>query len=50
MRGHKGPVERSSCRGFDLLLGSFFVRYLFDRVETVEPFADDMKPATRFIG
>lgn len=33
----------------DLPLGSLFVRYLFNRVENVEPFADNMKPATRFV-
>lgn len=31
-------------------LGSIFVRYLFNRVETSSPFADNIKPPTRFIG
>ncbi len=33
----------------DLPAGSFFVRYLFNKVETDYPFADNMKPATRFL-
>jgi len=33
----------------DLPFGSLFVRYLFNKVEGVEPFADNIKPATRFI-
>lgn len=34
----------------DLPLGSLFVRYLFNQIERVEPFADNMKPATAFVG
>lgn len=34
----------------DLPLGSLFVRYLFNRIESVEPFADNIKPVTRFVG
>lgn len=34
----------------DLPLGSLFVRYLFNRLEVETPFADNIKPATRFIG
>ena len=33
----------------DLPAGSFFVRYLFNQVESDHPFADNMKPLTRFI-
>jgi UDP-2,3-diacylglucosamine pyrophosphatase LpxH len=33
----------------DLPAGSFFVRYLFNRVEEVYPFADNMKPLTKFL-
>ena len=33
----------------DLPFGSLFVRYLFNRMERVEPFADNIKPATRFV-
>ena len=34
----------------DLPAGSFFVRYLFNRVEYYYPFADNIKPASKFIG
>jgi UDP-2,3-diacylglucosamine pyrophosphatase LpxH len=34
----------------DLPAGSFFVRYLFNRIEELYPFADNMKPLTKFIG
>ena len=33
----------------DLPAGSFFVRYLFNRVEEIYPFADNMKPQSRFL-
>ncbi len=33
----------------ELPLGSMFVRYLFNQVETDSPFADNIKPATRFL-
>jgi UDP-2,3-diacylglucosamine pyrophosphatase LpxH len=33
----------------DLPAGSFFVRYLFNKVESDYPFADNMKPVSRFI-
>ncbi|MEW6418638.1 MAG: metallophosphoesterase [Nitrospirota bacterium] len=33
----------------ELPAGSFFVRYLFNRVEQYYPFADNMKPMSRFI-
>jgi UDP-2,3-diacylglucosamine pyrophosphatase LpxH len=33
----------------DLPWGSFFVRYLFNSIEQTEPFADNMKPTTKFI-
>ena len=33
----------------DLPAGSFFVRYLFNRVEQYYPFADNMKPMSKFI-
>jgi UDP-2,3-diacylglucosamine pyrophosphatase LpxH len=34
----------------DLPAGSFFVRYLFNRIEELYPFADNMKPLTKFVG
>jgi UDP-2,3-diacylglucosamine pyrophosphatase LpxH len=33
----------------DLPAGSFFVRYLFNRIEEIYPFADNMKPLTKFL-
>ncbi|MFY9561221.1 MAG: hypothetical protein WAQ52_13385 [Terriglobales bacterium] len=33
----------------DLPWGSLFVRYLFNKIETVEPFADNIKPQALFI-
>lgn len=43
-------VKASEQEHIDLPLGSLFVRYLFNRVEVSTPFADNIKPATRFIG
>jgi UDP-2,3-diacylglucosamine pyrophosphatase LpxH len=42
------PYRRDGT--IDLPAGSFFVRYLFNRVEEIFPFADNMKPLTKFIG
>ncbi len=33
----------------DLPWGSLFVRYLFNKIEGVEPFADNIKPQTKFV-
>jgi UDP-2,3-diacylglucosamine pyrophosphatase LpxH len=33
----------------DLPSGSFFVRYFFNMIEKVDPFADNIKPMTRYI-
>jgi UDP-2,3-diacylglucosamine pyrophosphatase LpxH len=33
----------------DLPWGSLFVRYLFNKIERVEPFADNIKPQTKFV-
>lgn len=41
------PPERKD--EIDLPFGSLFVRYLFNRIESAEPFADNIKPATRFV-
>ena len=43
-------IKASEQEHIDLPLGSLFVRYLFNRVEISTPFADNIKPATRFIG
>lgn len=34
----------------DLPFGSLFVRYLFNRIERIEPIADNIKPAKKFVG
>jgi UDP-2,3-diacylglucosamine pyrophosphatase LpxH len=33
----------------ELPLGSFFVLYLFNRIEKIDPFADNVRPATRYL-
>lgn len=33
----------------DLPSGSFFVRYLFNKMEKIDPFADNIKPVTRYL-
>ena len=33
----------------DLPSGSFFVRYLFNSVEKIDPFADNIKPVTKYL-
>jgi UDP-2,3-diacylglucosamine pyrophosphatase LpxH len=43
---HHGP---SNSGDVELPPGSLFVRYLFNRVETDSPFADNIKPASRFL-
>lgn len=34
----------------ELPLGSFFVRYMFNHIEQLDPFSDNVKPPTRYIG
>lgn len=34
----------------ELPLGSFFVRYMFNYIEQIDPFADNVKPPTRYVG
>ena len=33
----------------DLPSGSFFVRYFFNKIEKIDPFADNIKPVTKYI-
>jgi UDP-2,3-diacylglucosamine pyrophosphatase LpxH len=33
----------------DLPSGSFFVRYFFNRIEKIDPFADNIKPVTKYL-
>ena len=42
-------VDPQRQQEIDLPWGSFFVRYLFNKIETKEPFADNVKPQSRFI-
>lgn len=44
------PFLPDNPRLIALPLGSFFVRYLFNAVERVDPFADNVKPMTRYLG
>jgi thiamine pyrophosphokinase len=41
------PSDRSVI---ELPLGSFFVLYLFNRIERLDPFADNIRPVTRYLG
>jgi len=41
-----GPARQALI---ELPLGSAFVRYLFNLIETVHPFADNIKPVSRFV-
>ena len=41
-----GPAKQALI---ELPLGSAFVRYLFNLIETVHPFADNIKPISRFV-
>jgi len=42
-------LARSRAGDVDLPWGSLFVRYLFNRVETAVPYADNIKPQSKFI-
>jgi UDP-2,3-diacylglucosamine pyrophosphatase LpxH len=42
-------LERDEVKKIILPVGSFFVRYLFNRVEEFHPFADNIKPITRYL-
>jgi len=43
------PADPKRKDEIDLPFGSLFVRYLFNRVENEEPFADNIKPPTKFV-
>ena len=43
------PVIPSLKDKILLPLGSFFVRYFFNKLEDVNPFADNIKPYSRYI-
>ena len=44
------PTMPSDSKRLLLPWGSLFVRYLFNKVEDVHPFADNIKPMTRYMG
>ena len=44
------PVLPDNPELIELPWGSLFVRYLFNKVEDVHPFADNVKPITRYLG
>jgi len=43
------PVMPDDPKRIELPWGSLFVRYLFNKVEDVHPFADNVKPITRYL-
>ncbi len=43
------PVLPDDPKRIALPWGSLFVRYVFNRVETIHPFADNVKPLTRYV-
>jgi UDP-2,3-diacylglucosamine pyrophosphatase LpxH len=46
---YMSPVLPEDPRRIDLPLGCLAVRYLFNRIEDVHPFVDNIKPATRYL-
>ncbi len=48
-RDYLNPVIPGDPEHIELPWGSLFVRYLFNKVEDVHPFADNVKPATRYL-
>jgi len=48
-RDFLNPVLPDDPECIELPWGSLFVRYLFNKVEDVHPFADNIKPATRYL-
>lgn len=43
------PVLPEDPQRLELPLGSFFVRYIFNFLETIHPWADNVKPASRYV-
>lgn len=48
-RDYLNPVLPDDPERIELPWGSLFVRYLFNKIEDVHPFADNIKPATRYL-
>ncbi len=49
-RDYVNPVLPDDPKRIELPWGSLFVRYLFNKVEDEHPFADNVKPASRYLG
>jgi len=49
-RDYVNPVLPDDPERIELPWGSLFVRYLFNKVEDEHPFADNVKPASRYLG
>ncbi|MGD9029225.1 MAG: metallophosphoesterase [Anaerolineae bacterium] len=49
LRNVLNPVLPDDPEHLELPWGSLFVRYLFNKVEDVHPFADNVKPLTRYL-
>lgn len=43
------PILSFNKKELELPLGSFFVRYFFNKIEKIDPFADNIKPPTKYI-
>lgn len=43
------PFVDAAGERVDAPLGSYFVAYLFNRIEAIDPFADNVKPATAYL-
>jgi UDP-2,3-diacylglucosamine pyrophosphatase LpxH len=48
-RDFLNPVLPGDPQRIELPWGSLFVRYLFNKVEDIHPFADNVKPLTRYL-
>jgi UDP-2,3-diacylglucosamine pyrophosphatase LpxH len=48
--GPKRTVFGGKSKKLWLPFGSFFVRYFFNKLEAIHPFADNIKPFTKYIG
>ncbi|MEE8392153.1 MAG: metallophosphoesterase [Anaerolineae bacterium] len=49
-RNYLNPTMPDNPEHIELPWGSLFVRYLFNELEEVHPFADNVKPITRYLG
>lgn len=49
-RDFLNPVLPEDPERIELPWGSLFVRYLFNKIEDIHPFADNVKPLTRYLG